>query len=84
MVRRKKIRTRGKFSLSRYFQELKEGDRVAVVKERAVQAAFPIRMQGRTGVVIGKIGTAYDLEINDFNKPKRYIIKPIHLKKIED
>ena len=82
MVKRKNIRTRGKLSLSRYFQELKEGDRVAVVKERAVQAAFPIRMQGRTGVVEGKRGRTYIVKIKDHEKEKIYLIAPIHLKKM--
>ncbi len=82
MVKRKKIRTRGKLSLSRYFQELKEGDRVSVVKERAVQAAFPERMQGRTGVVEGKRGRTYVVRIKDHEKEKIYLIAPIHLKKM--
>lgn len=82
MVRRKKIRTRGKLSLSRYFQDLKEGDRVAVSKETAVQAAFPERMQGRTGVVEGRRGRAYVVKIKDHDKEKRYLIAPIHLKKM--
>ena len=56
MSKRKKIRTRGKLSLSRYFQELKEGDRVAIAREPSVQSSFPERMQGRTGVVEGKRG----------------------------
>jgi len=84
MVKRKRIRTRGKLSLSRYFQELKEGDRVAIAKEPAVQAAFPERMQGRTGIVEGRRGKAYLVKINDHNKEKKYLIAPIHLKKMAE
>ena len=84
MVRRKKIRTRGKFSLSRYFQDLKEGDRVAIAKEKAVQASFPERMQGRTGVVEGKRGRTYIVKIKDHDKEKTYLIAPIHLKKMAE
>lgn len=83
MAKRKKIRTRGKLSLSRYFQELKEGDSVAVKKESAVQASFPERMQGRTGTVEEKRGKSYIIKIKDHDKEKKYIIAPIHLKKIK-
>ena len=41
MAKKKKIKTRGKLQLSRYFQEFKEGDSVAVVEEQAVQSSFP-------------------------------------------
>lgn len=84
MVGRKKIKTRGKLQLSRYFQELNEGDRIAVVREPAVQSSFPERMQGRTGVVEGKRGRTYMVRIKDQNKEKKFLIAPVHLKKMED
>lgn len=84
MAKRKSIRERGKFSISRFFQSLKEGDKVAVVAESAMQPRFPKRIQGRTGVIEGKRGRSYIVKINDQNKPKQYIIAPIHLKKIKD
>ncbi len=83
MVRRKKIRTRGKLQLSRYFQKLKQGDVVSVVPERALQPRFPKSLNGRTGVVEEERGGSYLVKINDKNKEKTYIIKPIHLKKIK-
>lgn len=83
MVRRKKIRTRGKLQLSRYFQELEKGDSVAVVRERSVNFNFPERIQGRTGSVEGKRGRVYIVKIKDQNKEKRFLIEPIHLKKIK-
>lgn len=83
MVRRKKIRTRGKIQLSRYFQNLKEGDRIAVIREHSVDASFPERLQGRTGIVTGKRGRAYLVKIMDHDKEKKFIIESIHLKKIE-
>ena len=83
MTKRKPVRTRGKFSFSRYFQKLKEGDSVAVVYESAVQSGFPKRMQGRTGVVEGRKGKSYVVKIKDQAKEKKFIIEPIHLKKIE-
>ena len=83
MSGRKKIRTRGKLQLSRYFQELKEGDSVAVVKEPAVPSHFPSRLQGRTGKIESKRGKSYMVLIKDQNKEKRFIVEPIHLKKIK-
>ena len=83
MVRRKKIRTRGKIQLSRYFQKLKEGDNVAVIKERSLKRNFPERLQGRTGIVESSRGKAYIVKIKDQNKEKKFIIEPIHLKLIK-
>ncbi|MDP3992335.1 MAG: 50S ribosomal protein L21e [Candidatus Pacearchaeota archaeon] len=82
MVMKKSIRTKGKIQLSRYFQSLKEGDSVAVIREPSIDAKFPERIQGRTGNVVEKRGRAYIVKIMDHDKEKRFIIEPIHLKKI--
>lgn len=83
MLKSKTPRTRGKISFKRFFQKFKEGDSVAVVQELSMSMGYSKRIQGRTGKVIAKRGSAYEIEIKDLNKPKRYLIKPIHLKKIE-
>lgn len=82
MVRRKPIRMRGKIQLSKYFQQFKEGDSVTVIKEPSVSSSFPVRIQGRTGIVEGKRGRAYVIDLMDHNMEKKFIIEPIHLKKI--
>ena len=82
MVNKKPIRTRGKVQFSKYFQKFEEGDNVAVVEERSVKSSFPKRFQGRTGSVESKRGRAYVVKIKDQDKEKRFIINPIHLKKI--
>ena len=71
MSKRKKIRTRGKLKLSKYFQEFKEGDSVAVVKEISMNPKFPKTIQGRTGKVEGKRGKSYIVKIKDLSKEKR-------------
>jgi len=81
MVRRKNIRLRGKVSLSKYFQKFEENDSVAVKREISVNASFPKRLQGRTGVVKGKKGKAYIIKLKDQAKEKEFLIQPIHLKK---
>lgn len=82
MSKYKPIRTKGKISFTRFFQKFSPGDSVAVVKELSIPFGFSKRVQGRTGRVIEKRGSAYYVEIRDLGKLKRYAIKPIHLKKI--
>jgi large subunit ribosomal protein L21e len=84
MAKRERPRARGKISFSRYFQKLKEGDFVSVVPEKTLQIGFPKTLQGKTGIVKGKRGKAYVVEIKDKNKLKEFIIKPIHLKKLNN
>ncbi|HLC31435.1 MAG TPA: 50S ribosomal protein L21e [Candidatus Nanoarchaeia archaeon] len=83
MLSRKRVREKGKISFSKYFQAFKEGDSVAVVRELAVPFAYSHRIQGRTGKIIAKRGASYEVEVKEMEKPKRYMIHPIHLKKIE-
>ena len=83
MAKRKNIRTRGKLQLSKYFQEFETGEKVAVVRERAIASSFPVRLQGKTGVIEEKRGKAYIIKIKDSNKEKKFLIEPIHLKKIK-
>ena len=83
MSKRKKVRTRGKLKLSRYFQELKKGDIVSVVREPSQRSSFPKRLQGRTGLIENKRGKSFIIKIKDQNKEKIFIIEPIHLKKLK-
>lgn len=80
--KKKKIRTKGKLRFSRAFQELKNGECVAVDIERASKFSFPEKLQGKTGFVKSKKGRAYIVNLKDCTKAKEYIINPIHLKKI--
>ncbi len=82
MVKRKKIREAGKISFSRAFQEFNAGDNVSVVIEKAKQPVFPKRIQGRCGIVEKKRGRSFVIKINDSGKEKKFIINPLHLKKI--
>jgi len=83
MGKKKSVRTKGKLQLSRYFQKLRKGDYVAIVREDAVQSSFPERLQGRTGFIGGQRGRSYIIRINDQNKEKKFLINPIHLKKLK-
>ena len=83
MLKRKNAKSRGKIQFSQYFQELKNGDKVAVVREQALNPAFPKRIQGLTGIVVGKRGSAYILTIQEGGLIKTHIIKPANLKKLK-
>lgn len=82
MLSHKSPRQKGKISFTRYFQQFKPGDFVAVAKEHSVPFQYSHRLQGRTGKIIEKRGQSYYVEISDLGKPKKYSIKPVHLKRI--
>jgi large subunit ribosomal protein L21e len=82
MLKYKKLREKGKFSFTKFFQKFQPGDSVAVVMDLGFPFAYSKRLQGRTGKVLEKRGGAYYVEIKDFNKIKRYLLRAIHLKRI--
>jgi large subunit ribosomal protein L21e len=83
MVKKKNIREKGKLSLSKYFKKFEKGDSVAIVLEKSLVSNIPKRFQGRTGVVEDQRGEAYIVELKDYDKLKKFLIKPIHLKKLK-
>ena len=82
MVKKKKIKNKGKLSFSRYFQEFEPGEKVAIVKELSLDSNFPSRLQGSTGEIESRRGTSYIVKVKTQNKEKKFLIEPIHLKKI--
>ncbi len=80
---RKEIRQKGKISLARYFAKFKDGQKVVLLSEPAVQdGMYHPRFHGRVGVVIEQRGECYNVEVKDGGKPKRVCIHPVHLKGI--
>jgi len=84
MPRHKIPREKGKTSLTKFFQKFKPGESVAVSEDLSHVFGYSKRLQGRTGKVIKKQGSAYCVEIKDLDKLKFYCIKPIHLKRISN
>ena len=80
---RKNPATKGKFSIKNYLAEFKEGDRVVLKAEPAVQKGmyFP-RFHGREGIVTKKQGSCYIVKIKDIKKEKVLIVHPVHLKRV--
>jgi len=74
---------KGKISLSKYFQEFQDGDKVNLKVNPNVQKGrfFP-RFHGMTGDILGKKGRCYEVLIKDGGKKKQLSIHPIHLKKV--
>ncbi len=81
---RKRVKEKGKISLNRFLQKLKEGDRVVLKAEPAVQKGMYFRrFHGRQGVIKKSIGRCYHVAIKDQNKEKIVLVHPVHLKKVE-
>ena len=75
--------TKGKVSITNYFQQLKQGQHVVLKLEPSIhKGMFLPRFYGRTGVVGNKHGNCYEVSIKDGNKPKTLIVHPIHLKRV--
>ena len=80
---KKPIRRKGKISILNFFQELKNGEIVQLLAEPAYQKGMYFRrFHGKTGIVNGKKGKCYEILIKDFNKEKKLIVHPVHLKKL--
>lgn len=78
----KKIRERGKLSLSSYFKKIEDGASVALVTDAGVQSNYLARLKGKSGKVVGSRGQSKVVEIKDGNKMKTLIVHPVHLKKL--
>ncbi len=79
----KHYRSRGKISVSRFFQQLSLGERVALVAEPAYQKGiYKTRFHGVGGEVVGMQGKCYKVRIYDGDKAKTLIVHPVHLKKL--
>ena len=79
---RKRVREKGKLSLSSYFKKVDDGAYVALVTDLGVRASFPKRMKGMSGKVSGSRGKFKLVEIKDGNKLKTLVVHPVHLKKL--
>jgi ribosomal protein L21E len=79
---KKCTKRKGKISTSAYFQQFKEGDKVALKAEPAYQKGmYPLRFHGRIGTVGNKSGRCYEVKVED-GKMKTFIVHPVHLIKV--
>lgn len=76
----KSVGERGKVSITRHLQEFSIGDRVNLNIEPSIhKGMFEPKFQGKSGIVVGKQGKCYQVEIKDISKTKRLVIHPVHL-----
>jgi len=79
----KPLREKGKLSLSKYFKEVKIGDKVCLKAEPSIQKGMYMpRFHGKIGVVKAKKGRCYEVQIKDINKEKLVIVHPVHFHKV--
>jgi large subunit ribosomal protein L21e len=78
---RKKLKQRGRPTITKFLQKFNIGDRVVIKLEPSSQKGMPHpRYKGRIGTIIGKRGKSYILEVQDGKKLKLLISRPEHLK----
>lgn len=77
----KRPRERGLAPVSRSVQEFPTGTRVTIVIAPEVHKGQPHhRYQGRVGVIYGRMGRAYMVQIKDGGKIKKIVAGPEHLR----
>ncbi len=80
---RKNAGTKGKISLSRYFQRFSQDDKVRLSFEPAVQKGnYFRRFHGKTGIVKGSQGDCMKVRIRDKGKSKELIVHPVHMSRL--
>ncbi len=77
------LKKAGKVTATRLIQDFKVGEKVVIdTKPYYKEGALPHpRYKGRVGIIKGKRGSHYIVEIKDGNKKKELLSSPIHLKK---
>lgn len=79
----KSVRDRGLPPVSRFIQDFKPGDRVAIVIEPGIPKGQPhSRYHGRTGLIAERRGRAYVVEVRDGGAIKKIISRPEHLRAV--
>lgn len=80
---RRKLRQRPskRPTITKFLRTFKKGDRVVLYPEPSSHKGVPfLRYKGRVGIVAGKRGESYLVEIKDGKKKKTIISRPEHLK----
>ncbi|MBI5798258.1 50S ribosomal protein L21e [Candidatus Woesearchaeota archaeon] len=79
---KKNVRMKGKLSIRNYLQSFSVDDTVALVMEPSYHGGiYHPRFQGDVGIIVGKQGTCYRVQIKDGNMKKIFIVHPVHLKR---
>jgi len=80
---KKHARTKGKVSLVKVLQEFKEGDKVLLDAEPAMQhGMYHMKYHSKQGLIFGKQGNCYKVLIQDGKQEKMMIVHPVHLRRV--
>ena len=85
----KNIKQKGKISITSFLRDFNDGDKVCLVAEPAYQKGmyYP-RFHGKAGIVVGKKGNCYEVQIKDYLgsiqniDSAKVILSPFWVKKI--
>ncbi len=76
----KSVREKGKLSLKKYFQTFEVGQKVLLKGDSTVQKAmYNPKFHGKVGIIKGKEGVCYQINVKDMNKEKTLVVHPVHL-----
>ena len=77
---KKYYKTQGKVNISKHLQTFKSGEKVTLKLEPSVHSGmYNPKFHGKHGVVAGKKGTYYEVEVKDGGKLKTVIVHPVHI-----
>jgi ribosomal protein L21E len=72
---------KGKLYSTKYMQSFAEGQRVLLTVDSAYQnGMYHPRFIGKSGIIAGKQGNCYKVDIAEANHTKTLIVHPVHLK----
>ena len=77
---RKQPRERGKVGLSRLLRAYNPGDKVKISIDSGVHKGMPHRRyHGRVGIIKGRRGRSYVIEVTERNQTRTLIARPEHI-----
>src|SRR3972149_6794319 len=80
----KSKRDRGKVPVTLILQKFNVGDKVVIKQEPAIHNGMPHpRFKGAGGIVMGKQGSAYVVQVRDKDARKLLIAAPVHLLRVK-
>jgi len=80
---RKDREDKGKISIRKFLQKFDVGEIVSLSVEPGYQKGmYRPKFMGKTGTILRKKGTCYEIQINDLGKNKILIVHPVHLIKV--
>lgn len=82
---RRRLKKEEKTSPNDFLKEFREDEKIQIKIEPSSHRGMPNpRFYGRVGEIVGKRGEAYRVKLKDKNKEKELIVRPEHLKGLEE